>query len=91
MAGLIHTADKSSLNVASHFAVCSLKIVAITDLVTVQQHMNDSERNKLRFKNIPTHSNQQLATPLKRFCAKLLSDCKEFDPETSLALLHSVY
>ena len=27
------------------------------------------------------HSNQQLATPFKRLCAKLLGDCKEFDPE----------
>ena len=27
------------------------------------------------------HSNQQLAAPLRRFCAKLLGDCKEFDPE----------
>ena len=41
-----------------------------------------SERNTLLFKNAPTHSNQQLAAPLERFCAKLLSDCKEFDPET---------
>ena len=40
-----------------------------------------SERNKLLFKNAPTHSNQQLAAPLERFCAKLLGDCKEFDPE----------
>ena len=31
-----------------------------------------SERNKLLFKNAPT---------LERFCAKLLGDCKEFDPE----------
>ena len=52
--------------------------------VTVQQHMNEifySERNKHLFKNAPTHSNQQLAAPLERFCAKLLGDCKEFDPE----------
>ena len=42
-----------------------------------------SERNKRLFKNAPTHSNQQqLAAPLERFCAKLLGDCKEFDPET---------
>ena len=27
------------------------------------------------------HLNQQLAAPLKRFCAKLLGDCKEFNPE----------
>ena len=40
-----------------------------------------SERNKLLFKNAPTHSKQQLAAPLKRFCAKLLGDCQEFDPE----------
>ena len=40
-----------------------------------------SERNKLLFKNAPTHSNQQLAAPFERFCAKLLGDCKEFDPE----------
>ena len=39
------------------------------------------EGNKLLFKKTPTHFNQQLAAPLKRFCAKLLSDCKEFDPE----------
>ena len=32
-------------------------------------------------KNAPTHSNQQLAAPLERFCAKLLGDCKEFDRE----------
>ena len=57
----------------------------ITDIflkqVTVQQHMNEifySERNKLLFKNASTHSSQQLATPLKCFCAKLLGDCKEF-------------
>ena len=52
--------------------------------VTVQQHMNEmfySERIKLLFKNAPTHSNQQLAAPLERFCAKLLVDCKKFDPE----------
>ena len=40
-----------------------------------------SERNKRLFKNAPTQSNQQLAAPLKRFCAKLLGDSKEFDPE----------
>ena len=40
-----------------------------------------SVRNKRLFKNAPTHSNQQLAAPLERFCAKLLGDCKEFDPE----------
>ena len=57
----------------------------ITDIflkqVTVQQHMNEilySEGNKLLFKNAPTHSSQQLAAPLERFCAKLLGDCKEF-------------
>ena len=33
------------------------------------------------FKNTPTHSNQQLTALLKHCCAKLLSDCKEFDPE----------
>ena len=27
------------------------------------------------------HSNQQLATLHEHFCAKLLSNCKEFDPE----------
>ena len=37
-------------------------------------------------------SNQQLAAPLEHFCAKLLSDCKEFNPgpfscTTSLYLL----
>ena len=60
----------------------------VTDIylkqVTVQQHMNKiyySERNKHLFKNAPMHSNQQLVTPLERFCAKLLSDCEEFDPE----------
>ena len=36
---------------------------------------------QLLFKNTPTHSNQQLAVPLERFCAKLLGDCKDFDPE----------
>ena len=40
-----------------------------------------SERNKLLFKNAPMHLNQQLAALLKRFCAKLLGDCKEFNPE----------
>ena len=40
-----------------------------------------SERNKLPFKSTPTHSNKQLAALLKRFCAKSLGDCKEFDPE----------
>ena len=40
-----------------------------------------SERNNLLFESAPMHSNQQLATPLERFCAKLLGDCKEFDPE----------
>ena len=62
--------------------------------VTVQQHMNKiyySERNKRLFKNAPTHLNQQLAAPLERFCAKLLGDCKEFDPEFFLALLHGIY
>ena len=52
--------------------------------VTVQQHTNEisySDRNNLLFKNATTHLNQQLAAPLKRFCVKLLSDCKEFDPE----------
>ena len=52
--------------------------------VTVQQHMNEifySERNQRLFKNAPTYSNKQLAAPLERFCAKLLGDCKEFDPE----------
>ena len=52
--------------------------------VTIQQHVNKiyySERNKLLFKSTPTHSNQQLAALLKRFCAKLPGDCKEFDPE----------
>ena len=39
------------------------------------------ERNKRLFKNAPTHSNQQLAAPLEHFCAKLLGNCKEFDPE----------
>ena len=38
------------------------------------------ERNKL-LKNAPMHSNQQLAAPPECFCGKLLSDCKEFDPE----------
>ena len=63
-----------------------LKTVTDTYLrqVAVQQHMNEiyyPERNKLLFKNAPTHSNQPLAAPLKCFCAKLLSDCKELDPE----------
>ena len=40
-----------------------------------------SERNKRLFKKALTHSNQQLAAPLERFCAKLLGDCKVFDPE----------
>ena len=40
-----------------------------------------SERNKRLFKNAPKLSNQQLAILLKRFCAKLLGDYKEFDPE----------
>ena len=40
---------------------------------------NYSERNKLLFKNAPTYSN-----------AKLLSGCKECDPEFFLALLHSI-
>ena len=33
------------------------------------------------------HSNQQLAVLHERFCTKLLSDYKEFIPETFLALL----
>ena len=45
-----------------------------------------SERNKRVFKNTPMHSNQQLAAPLEHFCAKLLGDCKEFDPEIFPAL-----
>ena len=60
----------------------------VTDIyleqVTVQQHMNKiyySERNKLLFKNTPIHSNQQLAIQLEHFCTKLLSDCKDFNPE----------
>ena len=39
------------------------------------------ERNKHPFKNASTHSNQQLAALLERFCAKSLGDCEEFDPE----------
>ena len=35
----------------------------------------------LLFKNASTHLNQQLAAPLEHFCAKLLGDCKEFDPD----------
>ena len=33
------------------------------------------------FKNTLTHSNQQLAALLEHLCAKLLINCKEFDPE----------
>ena len=54
------------------------------ELLVTCMNMNEiyySERNKLLFKNAPTHSNQRLAAPLERFCAKLLGDCKEFDPE----------
>ena len=40
-----------------------------------------SKRNKLLFKNAPTHSNQQLAALLKCLCDKLFGDCKEFDRE----------
>ena len=40
-----------------------------------------SESIKRLFKIAPMHSNRQLAALLKRFCAKLLGDCKEFDPE----------
>ena len=48
--------------------------------------------NKFLFENAPTHLNQQLATLFERFCAKLFSNCEEFDPEffsciTSLHLL----
>ena len=32
------------------------------------------------------HLNQQLALPHEHFCAKLLSDYKEFNPEILLAL-----
>ena len=39
------------------------------------------EINKHLFKNAPTHSNQQLAAPLERLCAKLLGDSKDFNPE----------
>ena len=52
--------------------------------VTVQQHMKEiyySETKKLLFKNTPTHLNQQLATLLEHFCAKLLGECKDFNPE----------
>ena len=45
----------------------------------------------LLFKNTPTHLNQQLAVPLEPFCAKLLGNCKEFDPDIFPALLHGVY
>ena len=40
-----------------------------------------SERNKRLFKKAPTHSNQQLAALFECFCAKLLGDCKKFDPK----------
>ena len=40
-----------------------------------------SERNEHLFKNTPTRSNQELAAPPECFCAKLLCNCKEFDPE----------
>ena len=39
------------------------------------------ETRKLLFKKAPMHSNQQLAALHEHFCAKLLSNCKEFDPE----------
>ena len=61
----------------------------ITDIifkqVTVEQHMKVMQtKKKVLFKNTPTHSNQQLATPCGHFCAKLLSDCKEFDADVFL-------
>ena len=46
--------------------------------------MKEIETKKLLFKNTPTHSKQQLATPCGHFCTKLLSDCKEFDADIFL-------
>ena len=45
--------------------------------------MKVMQTKKVLFKNTPTHSNQQLATPCEQFCTKLLSDCKEFDADIS--------
>lgn len=39
------------------------------------------ERNILFEDKSPTHSNQQLDTPHEHFCAKLLSNYKELEPE----------
>ena len=36
------------------------------------------------------HSNQQLDALREHFCAKLLTDYEEFDPEIFLALLHAI-
>ena len=49
------------------------------------------ETKKLLAKKAPTFSNQQLAAPHEHFCAKLLSDCKEFDPEIYFSLVHDIF
>ena len=41
---------------------------------------NKLESNSM-FNNVLKQSKQQLAALFEHFCAKLLSDCKEFNPE----------
>ena len=48
--------------------------------------MKKIKTKKVLFKKAPTHSNQQLDAQREHFCAKLLSDYKEFEPEIFLAL-----
>ena len=43
-------------------------------------------RLKKQLQNTPTHSNQQLVTPLEHFWTKFFCDCKKFD--TNFFLLH---
>ena len=45
-------------------------------------------RLKKQLQNTPTHSNQQLVTSLEHFCTKFLCDCKKFDANFFLALIH---
>lgn len=65
----------------------ALEAVAYGEFNIVTDIYLKSNRNilfgdkKASVQKTPTHSSQQIAVLRGHFCAKLLSDCKEFDPE----------